>query len=61
LILEVGYENKREKKKLEEAEVDVKTILRQILRKRAEGGVDWIDLAQDRDKCWTLANTVTSY
>ena len=21
-------------------------------------GVEWIDLAQDRDKCWAVANTV---
>jgi len=22
------------------------------------GGVDWIELAQDRDKCWALVNAV---
>jgi len=22
------------------------------------GGGEWMELAQDRDRCWTLANTV---
>jgi hypothetical protein len=28
------------------------------LREIEWGGLDWIDLAQDRDKCRTLVNTV---
>jgi hypothetical protein len=24
-------------------------------------GVDWIDLAQARDKCWALVNTVMNF
>jgi hypothetical protein len=36
---------------LEDPGVDGRIILRWIFRKRDEGGVDWIDLAQDRDTC----------
>jgi hypothetical protein len=28
------------------------------LREKGWGGMDWIDLAQDRDKCRVLVNTV---
>ena len=40
---------------LEDPGVDGKTILRWIFRKW-DGGVDWIDLAQDRDRWRTLGS-----
>jgi len=41
--------NLRERKHLEDPGVDGRIILRWIFRKW-EGGMDWIDLAQDRDR-----------
>jgi hypothetical protein len=32
--------------------------IRMDLREIGWGGIDWIDLAQDRDQWWALANTV---
>jgi hypothetical protein len=32
--------------------------IRMDLRKIVWEGVDWIHLAQDRDECWALVNTV---
>jgi len=37
---------------------DGKIIERWIFRKWNVGGMDWIDLAQDRDRWWTLVNAV---
>jgi hypothetical protein len=37
--------------------VDGRTVLKWILKKwdgRGGGGMDWIDLVQDRDRCWLL-------
>jgi len=33
-------------------------ILKWIFRKWDGGGIDWIDLAQDRDRWWALVNAV---
>jgi hypothetical protein len=38
--------------------VDGQIILRWILRKLGCGGMDWIKLAQDRDRWWALVNAV---
>jgi hypothetical protein len=35
-----------------------KTILKWILREIGWDGMDWIELAQDRDQWWALVNTV---
>ena len=41
--------NLREREQLEDPGVDGRIILRRIFRK-LDGGMDWIDLAQDRDR-----------
>ena len=48
------------KRPLEDPAVDGRIILRWIFRKwDGEGGdMDWIELAQDRDRWWELANAV---
>jgi hypothetical protein len=37
--------------------VDGRMILKLIFKKW-DGGRDWIELAQDRDRCWALVNAV---
>jgi len=43
---------------LENPGVDGRIILRWIFRKWDVGGMDWIELAQDRDRWWALVNGV---
>jgi len=50
-----GVGNLRENDHLEDADVDGRIILRWIFRKW-DGGIDWIDLSQDRDRWRALAN-----
>jgi hypothetical protein len=52
--------NPRERKHLEDIGVDGMIILIWIFRKwdMGEGGMDWIDLAQERDRWRTLVNVV---
>jgi len=38
--------------------IDGRIILRGIFRKWGCGGMDWIELAQDRDSWWALVNAV---
>ena len=45
-------------KNLEDPDVDGRIILRWIFRKGDVGGVDWIELAQDRDRWRALVNAV---
>jgi len=40
--------------------VDGRIILRWIIRKW-DGGMHWIELAQDRDKWWALVNAVMNF
>jgi len=49
--------NLRERDHLEDHGIDRKIILRWIF-KTWEGVMDWIDLAQERDRRWALVNAV---
>jgi hypothetical protein len=42
--------NLRERDHFEDPGIDERIILRWIFRKRDRGGLDWIELAQDRDR-----------
>ena len=52
--------NLRERDHLEDTCVDGKIVLRWIFRKWDVGGMDWIELAQDRDRWRALVNAVMS-
>jgi hypothetical protein len=42
---------------LEDPDIDGRIMLKCIFEV-GWGGIDWIDLAQDRDRWWALTNTV---
>jgi len=50
--------NLRERDRLGDLGVDWWIVLRWIFRKWDVGGMDWIELAQDRDSWRALVNTV---
>jgi hypothetical protein len=54
-------ENLRERYHLEDPGVDGRIILRWIFRMWNGGGMDWIDLAQDRDMWRELVNGVMNH
>jgi hypothetical protein len=49
-----------ERDNLEDRGIDGRIILRWISRKW-DGGMDWIDMAQDTDKWWALVNAVMNF
>jgi hypothetical protein len=48
----------RERDHLEEPGIEWDDNIKMDLQKEGCGGMDWIDLAQERDKCQALVNTV---
>jgi hypothetical protein len=52
------WENLRESEILRDLIVDWRTIFKCVFSKR-DGGMEWIDLAQDRDRWRTFAHAIT--
>jgi hypothetical protein len=52
------WESQKKRDHLEDQDVGGWTILNWILRETGWDGVDWIDMAQDRDQWRALVNTV---
>ena len=52
--------NLRERDRLEDPGVDRKIILRWVFKKW-DGVMDWVDLAQERDRRWALVNPVMNF
>ena len=50
--------NLRERGHWGDQDVDGRIILRWIFRKWDVGVMDWVELAQDRDRWWALVNAV---
>jgi len=50
--------NLRERDHLEDPGVDGGDKIEMDLQEAGCGGLDWIELAQDRDKWWALVNVV---
>jgi hypothetical protein len=57
-LYRVLVRNLRERDHWGDEDVDGRVILRRIFRKCDVGGMDWIELAQDRDKWRALVNAV---
>jgi len=57
-VYRVLVRNLRERDHLGDLDVDGRIILRWIFRQWEVRGMDWIKLAQDRDKWRALVNTV---
>jgi hypothetical protein len=51
----------RERDHLEDLDINRKIMLRQIFRKWGCGGMDWINLAQDRDRWRALVNAIMNF
>jgi hypothetical protein len=54
---EFWWENLRERDNLGDQGIDARIILRCIFKK-CDGGMDWIDIVQDRDRRRALENAV---
>jgi hypothetical protein len=56
--VEFWWENQKERDHQEEQDVGGRMVLKWISRVPGWGGMDWIDLAQDRDQWRALVNTM---
>ena len=56
MYTEFWWGNLRERDHLEDSGVGGRLILRWILRQWDVGGMGWINLTEDRDRWWALAN-----
>ena len=54
----LGWGNLRQREHLEDPGLDWEDNIKMDLQEVGCGGMDWIDLAQYRDRCWVLANVV---
>jgi hypothetical protein len=54
------WEKLNEKEHLEDQDIDGRIILIWMFRKR-DGGEDWIDVAQDRDRRRAILNRIISF
>jgi hypothetical protein len=54
-----SWVNRRERDHLEDTGIDGMITLRRIFRK-CDGGMDWIDMARDRDRWRTVVNAAMS-
>jgi len=52
--------NLRERVYLEELSIGSRIIIIKPVFKKQDEDVDWIDVAQDRDRYWALVNTAMS-
>jgi len=57
---EFWWGNVKERDRFEDPNVDVRIILKWIFRKW-DGGMDWTDLAQDRDGLRAFVNAVKNF
>ena len=58
---EFWWGNLRERDHLVDPGVDGRIILRRIFRKWDVEGMDWIEMAQDRDRWWAVVNAVMNF
>jgi len=53
--------NLRERDHLEDPVVDGRIIIKMDLQEVGCGGMDWIELTQDRDRCREIVNVVMNF
>jgi hypothetical protein len=58
ILIYEGWESQKERDHWEDQDVGGWTILKWILREIGWDGMDWIELAQDRNQWRALLNTV---
>jgi hypothetical protein len=56
-----GWESQKEKSPLQRPRRKWSYIIKMDIRELRWGGIDWTDLAQDRDHWLALVNTVMSF